>query len=82
MQLTAALGPEVVRVADRLQQCDGRADAALWRDLLQALYSTNADVMETPLGQLFTFAVVGRINGERGAGYPATLSRTSFRARG
>jgi hypothetical protein len=67
-QLTAALGPEVVQVADHLQQAldgDGRADAALWRDLLQALYSANADVMETPLGQLFTLTVLARIQEAR-----------------
>jgi hypothetical protein len=67
-QLTATLGPEVVRAADRLQQAmdgDGRADAALWRGLLQALYSTNADVMETPLGQLFTLTVLVRIQDAR-----------------
>ncbi len=85
MQLTAALGPEVVRAADCLQKAfesDGRAPASLWRELLATLHRTNPDVMETPVGQLFTFAVVGRINKERGAGYPATLARTSFRARG
>ena len=78
MQLTAALGPEVVQAADRLQkafEADGRAPASLWRELLATLHRANADVMEMPLGQLFTLAVVGRIQKERCTGHPMGLPR-------
>ena len=65
----SALGPEVFRVADRLQQAlegDGAvgAPASLWRELLVTLYRTNPDVMETPIGARFTQAVVGRIEND------------------
>ena len=86
ISLTAALGHEVVRVADRLQQSyerDGTAPASLWREFLATLYSTNADVMETPLGQLFTFAVVTRrIHRDAGAGYPGNGPVCALRPKG
>jgi hypothetical protein len=64
--LMAALGPEVVRAADRLQEGfqQGHAPAFLWRELLQALHRTNPDVMESRVGQLFTLAVVGKLQKE------------------
>jgi hypothetical protein len=84
MQLRSALGPEVVRVADRLQQAfeaDGRADAALWRELLQALHK-HGELMETPLGQLVTYTVLGRIHKERGIGHPSNGLMSTLRPRG
>lgn len=82
MQLRSALGPDVVRVADRLQQAlaDGVAPASLWRELLEAL-NQHPDLMESPLGQLFTFMVIGRIQKERGSGHPANGLRSALRAR-
>ena len=72
MSLNAALGPDVVRAADRLQkafEAEGHAPASLWRELLTALHQ-HGDLMETPLGQLVTFAISGRISKDRGTGHP------------
>ena len=52
---------------------------ALWRELLEALHA-HGDLMETPLGQLVTFAVVGRISNERGAGHPGAMPRSNFKS--
>jgi hypothetical protein len=85
MQLRSALGPEVVRAADRLQQAfeaDGRAPASLWRELLETLYREHSDLMETPLGSLFSIAVMGRIGLARGAGHPANGLGSPLRRRG
>lgn len=79
MSLTAALGPEVVRAADRLQKAfdaEGHAPASLWRELLTALHQ-HGELMETPLGQLVTFAISGRISKEQGVGHPFAFNKRS-----
>lgn len=67
------LGPDVLRCAERLAAAiedDGRT-GSLWRDLLEMLHRQHADLMETPLGVLFTVAVLGRITkANKGAGHP------------
>lgn len=85
MQLRSALGPDVLRAAERLQQSfetDGRAPAFLWRELLQVLHRQHADVMESPMGQLISVAVLGRIGRERGAGFPNGSIGSALRPRG
>jgi len=61
----------------------GRADAALWRDFLQALLDGAGDeVMNSPLGLAVQMAILGRIQGDsngngraglpsRGWGFPS-----------
>jgi hypothetical protein len=85
MQLRSALGADVLQIAKRLQQAfaaDGRAPASLWKELLETLYRQHTDAMGTPIGQLLSVAVFGRIAKERGVGHPANGLGSALRTRG
>ncbi len=63
-QIALALGRDTLRIAERINAAleqDGSAPGYLWRELLENLYQS-PDLMESPLGQLFTYAVLGRMN--------------------
>jgi hypothetical protein len=79
-QIELALGKDVLRIAEEIHfhlSSYQKAPASLWRELLQALHQ-HPDLMETPLGMVFTFAVLGRMNNanggasepSRGGGFP------------
>ena len=63
-QIQLALGRDTLQIAESIHAAleqHGRAPRHLWRALLDKLYQS-PDLMETPLGQLFTYAVLGRMN--------------------
>jgi hypothetical protein len=87
LQLRSALGPDVLRAAERLAEAfevDGRPPASLWHDLLHTLYRQHPDLMETPLAQSFSVAVFGRISKARGigVGHPNSGLMSQLRSRG
>jgi len=63
-----ALGRDVVMIGEGILAAierGGRAPRHAWRELLRALYSAAPDAMETPLGAVFTMAILRRINDGR-----------------
>lgn len=63
LQIQTALGRDTLRIAEQIHRAleqNGTAPRHLWRALLAEL-SKHADLMETAPGQLFTYAVLGRM---------------------
>jgi hypothetical protein len=65
-QIQLALGKDVLRIAEEIHfhlSSYQKAPASLWRELLQALHQ-HPDLMESPVGMTFTYAVLGRMNND------------------
>ncbi len=80
-QIELALGRNVLKLSEEIcfeMSTYGKCGSAKWRALIETLWREHQDVMETPLGALFTNAVLGRFdnaNGgasepSRGGGFP------------
>jgi hypothetical protein len=81
MMITKALGPAVMRAAEALHSqlsTWGKADAALWRNFLQALHEGAGDeVMNSPLGLTMQLAILGKIQGDSDASLQRSAGRGS-----
>jgi hypothetical protein len=77
IMISTALGPGVMQAVNEIQynlQSYGRADAKLWRDLLQVLHDGAGDAIESPLGMALQMAIHGKIGDPNGNG-DASLQR-------
>jgi hypothetical protein len=64
LQITTALGKDCLAIAEQIvgeMEQSKSAPRWMWHRLLSLLHEHHQDVMETPLGALFTYAVLGRI---------------------
>lgn len=80
MQVQTALGREALRIADRIHaqlEQYGHADASDWRALLEELYRTAGDALQSPIGMLIQMAILGRIRGDRNEQDDASERRPS-----
>lgn len=69
-QIQLALGRNVLKLSEEIcfdLSTYGKCSAAKWRALIETLWREHQDVMETPLGALFTSAVLGRFDNARDA---------------
>jgi len=84
MLIGQALGRDVLSAAETLNfhlNAYGKADASLWRELLEKLFEGAGDeLMGSPLGLTIQIAILGKIQGDsdasvqrragRGSGFP------------
>jgi hypothetical protein len=64
-QIQLALGRTVLKLSEEIcfdLSTYKKCDTAKWRALIETLWHEHQDVMETPLGALFTNAVLGRFD--------------------
>jgi hypothetical protein len=82
MNIGRVLGHDVLKAADAIQAeltTYGKARAASWRTLLQALMDGAGDAMSSPVGMSIQLAILGKIQGAKDANDDGASERQSGR---